>query len=158
MKSPVEPGLSNNRDFIAGLLLALIGVAAVVIARDYPFGTAMWMGPGYFPTVLGAVLALFGSYLIVRGLRFAEAVKGTWGWKPLGLITLSIVLFAATVERLGLIPALVLVLMVSALAARDFRLKEALVLTAVMTAVAVLIFPYALKLPYPLFPGVLWTY
>ena len=157
MKSPVKADLSNNRDFIAGLIFTLIGAVAVAIARDYPFGTTMWMGPGYFPTVLGGILALFGICLMVRGLRSGEAVKGPWGWKPLGLITLSIVLFAASVERLGLIPALVAVLMVSAFAARDFRLKEALVLTVVMTTVAVLIFPYALKLPYPLFPGVLWT-
>jgi hypothetical protein len=158
MESHARLDLSNNRDFIAGLLFALIGVAAVVIARDYPFGTAMWMGPGYFPTVLGGVLTLFGIHLIVRGLRSAEPVRGAWGWRPLGLITLSIVLFAAAVERLGFVPALVAMLMVSALAGRDFRLKEALVLTVVMSAVAVLIFPYALKLPYALFPGVLWTY
>jgi len=158
MESPVKPGLSDNRDFIAGLLFALTGVLAVVLASDYPFGSTMWMGPGYFPTVLGGVLALFGLYLMIRGLRVAEKVKGRWGWRPLGLITLSIVLFGATVERLGLIPALAALLLVSSLAGRDFRLKDAFVLTLVMTTIAVLIFPYGLRLPYPLFPGVLWTY
>jgi uncharacterized membrane protein len=148
----------NNKDFLAGLLFIVVGGLAVVIAGDYPIGSTMRMGPGYFPSVLGGVLVLFGLYVMVRGLRSGEKVKGEWGWRPLGLITLSIVLFGATVERLGLIPALVLVLLVSALAGREFRLKEALVLTVVMGALAVVVFPFGLKLPYPLFPGVLWTF
>ena len=35
------------------------------IARNYAFGTTLRMGPGYFPTVLGGILVLFGLYLLV---------------------------------------------------------------------------------------------
>ena len=147
--------LRNNRDFIAGLLFIAVGVLAVAVARDYPFGTAMRMGSGYFPSVLGGILILLGAWVMVRGLRSGEKLKGEWGWKPLALIALSIALFGALMQ-LGLIPALVAVLFVSAYAGREFRFKEVLVLTAVLCVFAVVVLLYVLKMPYPLIAGYLW--
>jgi len=140
----------QSKDFLAGLLFALIGGFAVFVARGYPFGTAMRMGPGYFPTVLGGILILFGAYLIWRGLRRPEPVAGGWGWRPLVLVTLSMLLFGFIVTRLGLIPALVAMFFVCALGGREFRLREVLVLTVVMSAFAVALFIYGLKLPFRL--------
>jgi len=147
--------LRNNKDFIAGLLFIAIGVIAVVVARAYPIGTAMRMGSGYFPTVLGGILILLGAWVVVRGLRSGEKPKGEWGWKPLALIALSIVLFGSLM-RLGLIPALVAVLFVSAYAGREFRFREVLVLTALMSVFVVVVLLYVLKMPYPLIAGYLW--
>jgi len=145
--------LRDNKDFLAGLLFIVIGLAAVIVARDYPFGTAMRMGSGYFPTVLGGILILLGAWVAGRGVRSGEKVKGEWGWKPLALIALSIVLFGFLMVRLGLIPALVAVLFASALAGREFRFKEVLVLTVIMSVFAVLVLLYVLKMPYPLVAG-----
>jgi hypothetical protein len=150
--------LRNNRDFLAGLLFIAIGLAAVIVARDYPFGTAMRMGSGYFPTVLGGILVLLGAWVMGRGVRSGEKVKGEWGWKPLALIVLAIVLFGFLMARLGLIPALVAVLFASALGGREFRFKEVLILTALMSAFAVLVLLYVLKMPYPLIAGYLWIF
>jgi hypothetical protein len=147
--------LRNNRDFLAGLLFIAIGVIAVAVARAYPFGTAMRMGSGYFPTVLGGILILLGAWVMVRGLRSGEKLKEGWGWKPLALIALSIVLFGSLM-RLGLIPALVAVLFVSAYAGREFRFKEVLVLTVVLCAFTAVVLLYVLKMPYPLIAGYLW--
>ncbi len=148
--------LRNNRDFLAGLLFIAIGVLAVVVARDYPMGNAMRMGPAWFPTVLGGILILLGAWVTVRGIRSGEKVKGEWGWKPLLLIALAIVLFGFLMARLGLVPALVAVFLVSAAGGREFRLKEVLVLTALMSAFAVVVLLYVLKIPYPLIAGYLW--
>ena len=147
----MKTGLHNNKDFLAGLLFLAIGAFAMVVARDYPMGWLERMGPGYFPTVLGGLLCLFGLYVMVRGLRSGAPVAGEWGWRPLGLITLSIVVFGASMERLGLIPALVLMFLVAAAAGREFRWKEVLILAALMSAFAAGVFVYGLKLPYPLF-------
>ncbi len=145
--------LCNNKDFLAGLLFILIGALAVVFARDYPMGSAMRMGPGYFPTILGGILCLLGVYVMLRGIRSSAKVKGEWGWRPLALITLSIVLFGFLMDRLGMIPALVVVFFAAALAGPGFRFKEVLLLTVLMSAFAVGVFVYGLKLPYQLFPG-----
>ena len=149
----MKPDLRNNRDFIAGLLFIVLGALAIVLARDYPFGTTMRMGPGYFPTVLGGILFLFGVTVLTRGVRLGEKVKGEWGWRPLALIAFSIVLFGFLLDRAGMIPAIVVTLFVAATAGHEFRLKEVLLLAVVMTAFSVAVFSYGLKLPYPLLGG-----
>lgn len=152
----MKAGLLGNKDFLAGLLFILLGGLIVVVARDYPMGAATRMGPGYFPTVLGAILCLFGAYLTLRGIRTGARIKGEWAWKPLALISLSIVLFGFLLERAGMIPALVAMFFVAAAAGHEFRLKEVLLLTVLMSAFTAVVFLYGLKLPYPLFPGVWW--
>ena len=150
--------LRNNRDFLAGLLFVLLGGLAVALARDFPMGTTMRMGPGYFPTALGIILFLFGVYVLGRGVRSRVQVRGEWGWRPLALITLAIVVFAFLLERLGLIPAALAMFFVAAAAGREFRFVEVLILAVVMTTFSMLVFIWGLKLPYPLLPGVLWIF
>ena len=152
----MKPDLWNNRDFLAGLLFIVLGGLAVALARDYPIGSTMRMGPGYFPTVLGGILFLFGVYVLLRGFRSGEKVKGEWGYRPLALIAFSIVLFGFLLDRVGMIPAIVATLFAAAAAGREFRLKEVLLLAVVMTAFSAVVFSYGLKLPYPLLPGVWW--
>ena len=149
-------GLHDNRDFLAGLLFVVLGGLTIALAHNFPLGTTMRMGPGYFPTALGVILVGFGVYVLIRGLRSGEKVKGEWGWRPLFLIALSIVLFGFLLDRLGLIVACLALFFVAAGAGREFRFKEVLLLAVVMTAFAAVVFLYALKLPYPLLPGVLW--
>jgi hypothetical protein len=149
----VKPELWNNRDFLAGLLFIVLGGLAVALARDYPIGSTMRMGPGYFPTVLGGILLLFGVYVLLRGVRSGDKVKGEWGYRPLAMIALSIVLFGFLLDRVGMVPAIVATLFVAAAAGREFRLKEVLLLAVAMTAFSVAVFSYGLKLPYPLLGG-----
>lgn len=152
----MKSDLRNNKDFLAGLLFILIGCLAIAVARNYPFGTTMRMGSGYFPTVLGAILILLGGWVAARGLRSGVQLEGQWGWRPLGLVALSIVLFGLIMPRFGLIPALVALVFVSALAGREFRFKEVLVLTVIVSAIAAILLLYVLKMPYPLVGELRW--
>ena len=145
--------LRNNKDFLAGLLLLGIGAGGFFMALDYPFGSALRMGPGYFPRVLAGVLMAFGVFILVRSLLTAEKVKGRWGWKPLAFITVALVAFGWTMDKLGFIPALVVMFIVSALAGHEFRWKEVAILTVVMSVFAVSVFVYGLGLPYQLWWG-----
>ena len=149
----MKTSLLDNRDFLAGLLLLVSGGLVLYFARDYPMGRAARMGAGYFPTVLGYLLCFFGAWVGYRGLRSGERVKGEWGWRPLCLITLSIVLFGYALEKAGVVPSLLLMFFVAAAGGREFRFREVAVLSAVMTAFAAGVFIYGLKLPYPLFGG-----
>lgn len=149
----MKPDLRNNRDFIAGLLFAVVGALAVAFAYDYPIGTTMRMGPGYFPTALGAILFLFGVYVLARGIRSGEKVKGTWGVRALALVALSILLFGFLLDRVGMVPAIVVTVLVAAAAGREFRFTEVLLVAAVITVFSVAVFSYGLKLPYPLLGG-----
>ena len=140
-----------HRDVLAGVLFILIGAAALSVARGYPVGSAMRMGPGYFPSVLGWVLIVLGACVGLRAFRRRDWTPLEWGWKPLAWITLSMLLFGLLMPRFGLIPALALMLPVAAAAGREFRLREVLLLTALMCGFAAGVFVYGLKLPYRLF-------
>ncbi|HWR59278.1 MAG TPA: tripartite tricarboxylate transporter TctB family protein, partial [Thermodesulfovibrionales bacterium] len=56
----------NPKDFWSGIIYVAFGVAAIIIARDYKMGTALKMGPAYFPTVISVFLITVGIISIVR--------------------------------------------------------------------------------------------
>jgi Tripartite tricarboxylate transporter TctB family len=149
----MNAGFQNNKDFWAGVMLIATGVAAILIARTYPFGSAVRMGPGYFPSLLGGVLALFGIALLVRGLRSGEKLEGGWSLRAMILLPLSFILFGLLMDRAGFVPALAVLIFGSALAGKEFKLGEVALLTVVLTALCVGIFIWGLELPYPLFLG-----
>ena len=43
--------IKHEKDFWAGILFALLGLGAVVVAQENRLGTLSRMGPAYFPTV-----------------------------------------------------------------------------------------------------------
>ncbi|MEI8153897.1 MAG: tripartite tricarboxylate transporter TctB family protein [Hyphomicrobiales bacterium] len=138
----MQLAIRNNRDVWAGVMLIVTGAAAVIIARDYAFGSALRMGPGYFPSVLGGLLVLFGLYLIAQGLRSNERIEGNWSLRGLIVLPLSLVLFGVLMEYAGFVPALMVLIVGSAAAGSEFKLKEVLLLATGLTAFAVALFIY----------------
>jgi hypothetical protein len=139
-------------DFLAGLMFLGFGAAALLIGRDYPMGSAMRMGPGYFPTILGSLLALLGVAILVRALAGSAASPPSFSLKPLALILAAVAAFALSVERLGIIAAVILVVLISAAASERFRWREVVPLAAIMGALAVGLFVKGLGLPFRLTP------
>jgi putative tricarboxylic transport membrane protein len=147
----------NNRDFFAGVMYITTGAVAMWIARDYPFGTALRMGPGYFPTVLSGIMILFGIYVLSLGIKNNEKMQGNWSFRALIILPLSTVIFGILMEEAGFIPAMLVLVPFCASAGREFRWKEVIPLTIGLTVACTLGFIYALGLPYPLIKG-LWGY
>ncbi len=143
----------RNQDFWAGLMFLGIGAVAIFIARNYPFGRLLRMGAGYFPTLLGGVLILFGAYIMVKGLLKSEKVQGSWSIRAMIVLPVMIILFGLLMERAGFIPALAVLTFGSAAASKEFRWGEVLLLTAFLTALSLAVFIWGLGLPYPLFKG-----
>jgi hypothetical protein len=142
-------GLSN-KDLLAGAMLIATGAATMIIARNYAFGTTLRMGPGYFPTVLGGILILFGFYLVVSGLRSTDEIQGSWPLRAMIVLPLALVLFGVLMTHAGFLPALLVLIFGSALAGPQFRLVEVLLLSAALSMVSVALFVWGLGLPYPL--------
>ena len=149
----MKTDLHDNKDFLGGLLMIAIGAGAFYMALDYPFGSALRMGPGFFPRVLAGIFIAFGVFVLIRGLRTGEKVQGRWGWKPLIFILASLLVFGWTMEQLGLIPALIAMFVLAAMGGHEFNWKEVVILTIVMSTFAVVVFVYLLGLPYPLWWG-----
>jgi hypothetical protein len=145
--------LPDSKDFWSGLMLIAIGAVAVFMARDYPFGTALRMGAGFFPVVLGVVLVLFGIYFAARGLRAAVKIEGNWSPRALIVLPLAFVVFGVLMEHAGFVPAMLALIVGSAAAGTEFRIGEVLALSVLLTVMCVALFIWALGLPYPLIVG-----
>jgi hypothetical protein len=146
--------LHNNKDFWAGLMLIVIGAMSVAIARDYSFGSTVRMGPGYFPTILGGLVVLFGVYVMISGLLSGKKIEAHCSPRALIVLPLSLLAFGLVMEHAGFLPALVVLIFASASAGREFKLVEVLLLTAILTGLSVAVFIWGLGLPYPLIKGV----
>ena len=145
--------LRHNRDFWAGIMLAAIGTVSIVIARGYPFGTTTRMGPGYFPTILGGILVLFGVYVMIIGLRTSKKIVVHCSLRALIVLPLSLAAFGLLMTHAGFIPALAALILGSAAAGREIKFAELLLLTLLLTVLSVALFIWGLGLPYPLIKG-----
>jgi hypothetical protein len=140
----------NNRDFWAGMMFFGTGAVAIAIARNYQFGSMLRMGPGFFPILLGGILILFGVYIMIKGLRRNEKIQGNWSVRALILLPLATILFGLLIERIGFVPALLILGFGSAAAGTEFEWGEVLLLTAFLTVLSVALFIWGLGLPYSL--------
>lgn len=145
--------LRTNKDFLSGLMFIVIGLGSIFIARDYPIGSALRMGPGYFPVALGGILFLMGVYVLVQGLIKKEQVQGNWSLRALIILPVATVVFGLMVETAGFVPALLVLIVISAAAGTEFRFLEILLLAIGLTVASVGLFIYALGMPYPLWGG-----
>ena len=116
-------------------------------------GSALRMGPGYFPTILGGLMLVLGIATFVRGLAFSGEPMERVRARPLLFILGAVGLFAVTIEAAGIIVATLGTVAVATAASTDSRPHEVAVLLVVLLALAVGVFTYALGLPFKLMPG-----
>lgn len=139
---------NNLVDWIAGSVVILVGVATLWGGQTFPIGTARSMGPGYFPVALGILLIVFGlGIILVEGRRGRSEGMERIAVRGVVAIMCAIGAFAFLIERVGLVPAVFAVIMLSAMAERPVRWLSALALSAGMSVAATLIFIVGLKLP-----------
>src|SRR5262245_43271409 len=105
-QSGIAALIRGPKDFWTGVIYVLFGGMAFFLARDYGFGTASRMGPGYFPTVLSALLVLIGVISIVRSFIVPGEPLGNFAIKAGFLIIFATLLFGFLINRAGLIIAL----------------------------------------------------
>ncbi len=140
------------KDFWAGVMFLAFAAVALYVSRTYSLGTAVRMGPGYFPMLLGGVLAVIGAILVVRSLVISGDPIGHMRVLPLVLVAVAAVLFGVLLPRLGLVVTLPVVIVVAALASVQSRRWEVLLLSVLLTVFSALVFVYGLRLPIPLWP------
>ncbi len=144
--------IRNPKDFWAGVLFTLTGIAAILIGSRYNLGTAARMGPGYFPRILGMLLILLGGILALRALRTNGPPIPAWRWRPTLVVLGSVVLFGLIVTHVGLALSTVILIVLASIASTEFRWKEALVSGLFLAVLAVGVFIIGLKLQLPIWP------
>ena len=147
------------RNLIAALLTILVGAFAVLDALNYPRGTLLRMGPGYFPTVLGTLLIGFGAILLLQAFRpapVAPAMAERFVLRPVLMIPIGVTLFALLLERFGLGPAIFALVIASSLSEPVFRPVRALAVAAGTSALIYVVFVLVLRLPFAFLTSPSW--
>jgi hypothetical protein len=123
------------------------GVFFLYFGKDYQFGTALSMGPGYLPMVLGGALVLVGLIACGKGALTAGEVSTGWSLRPLLLLCSAFLAFSFLIEVFGLVVAAVACMLIAGLAGREFRIGEQLVLSISTAVTAAFVFVFLLGLP-----------
>jgi hypothetical protein len=108
------------------------------------------MGPAYFPTILGGLLAIIGLIAIVRSIFSTGDALEKFAYKEIALVMVSVMIFGGIVRGAGLVPAVILLVMISAFASTKFRLLPSVFLAVGMAVFSVAVFIKALGLPIPM--------
>jgi hypothetical protein len=156
-------GIKSQKDFFAGLLFLLVGIAFAWGATTYSVGTGARMGPGYFPLMLGIVLAVLGAVEIVKALVTGKAggdPVGKWAWRPIVYVLGANLAFgvllgglpSVKVPAMGMILAIYALTIIASMAGEKFKLKDVLVLATILAVGSYLAFIVLLKLQIPVWP------
>ncbi|MFM8598303.1 MAG: tripartite tricarboxylate transporter TctB family protein [Mycobacterium sp.] len=160
-EDPASSGTAGRRpgvpDVLAGGTFVALGLAFALGGRTYGMGSAQAMGPGYLPVVLGVILTILGAFVTLQGVRggnphdrAAADERGPVPWARGGMLVAGILFFGATVEGLGLAPALLVTTFVAALACRGVSVLKALAISGGLTLICLGIFIGLLQLRLPL--------
>ena len=142
--------IRNAKDFWTGLIYIFFGSSAIIIGREYGMGTAIKMGPAYFPTILGGLLVGIGVISVIRSFIVRGTPVGAFAFKGLTLVTVSALVFGFLVRRAGLAVALPLLVIISAYASTRFRWRPTLLIAAGLTVFCALVFLKGLGIPLPI--------
>jgi len=156
--------IKSQKDFFAGLMFVTVGVAFSWGATNYNIGEGARMGPGYFPLVLGILMAILGLAIVFQALvvetEDGEKV-GSIAWKPLGFIIGANVAFGLLlgglpkfgIPAMGLIAAIYALVFIASLAGDAFKPKEVTILATVLAVFSYIAFVWLLKLQFPVWPS-----
>jgi hypothetical protein len=135
-------------DVIAGALFIAFGLFFGLQAFNLDTGTALKMGPGYFPLVLSGILILLGLLIMFSAINKAGDAIGAYAWRGMLFILPAPVFFGLTVRGLGFVPSIFITTIIAAMASLKMKLPAALLLAIALTIFSTLVFSYGLGLPF----------
>ena len=145
-------GARAPQDIAAGALFAAIGGGALAASWTWRTGTLAEMGSGFVPQLVAGLLLLVGLGVLARGLMARGEPIQLGSLRPLLVVTLGVLLFAGTLERFGMVAAVVLVVALSAFVPNRPRLIVVAALAAGLSAACVALFVRGLGLPVRVWP------
>lgn len=156
--------IKSQKDFFCGLMFMGLGLAFAWGASTYNVGTGARMGPGYFPLMLGILLAVIGAVVTFTALVVETEGGGKIGkiaWQPLVFIIAANVVFgvllagvpAFGIPAFGMIIAIYALVFISSMAEAGWKVKNTFILATVLAVGSYLAFVLALKLQFPVWPS-----
>lgn len=145
----------DGTNAICGLTFIALGGFFIFQCLNLELGTAFRMGPGYFPLVLASILTLLGVVVLVQATRVQGEPMGPLALRGMLFILPAPVFFGLTVRGLGFVPSLFFAALIAAFASSRMKPIMAVLLAGGITLFSVLVFSYALGLPFERFGR--WT-
>ena len=146
--------IRNKRDFWGGAMFAAFGALFAFFATSYDIGTGARMGPGYFPLILGILLALLGIFVAIGSLAKtnSQTELEAVGWRELVMVLGAVAIFAVTLPWLGMVISVALLILISAMADYQFSWKETTISIIVLVVMSYFVFVKGLELQFPVWP------
>ena len=156
--------IKSQKDFFAGLMFMAVGVAFAWGATNYSIGTGARMGPGYFPLMLGILLAVLGTAITFNALVVKRAGGdkiGKWAYTPLFFIIAANLIFGVClgglpsigVPAVGMMIGIYVLTFVASMAEKGMRFKSTFILATVLAVISYVAFVKILKLQFPVWPA-----
>ena len=156
--------IKSQKDFFSGLMFMSVGAAFAWGATKYSVGTGARMGPGYFPLMLGVMLAVLGSVITFKSLVVETTGGdkiGSWAWKPLIFIILGNLTFGVLLAGLpsiklpamGMIVGIYVLTFITSMAEPGWKVRNTFILATVLAIGSYMAFVVVLKLQFPVWPA-----
>jgi hypothetical protein len=143
-----------SKDFLAGLMFIAFGLGALYLGRHLAVGTTVRMGPGWVPHALSYIMLVLGSIISVIALFVPGDRTEAPHWKPITMVTIGIVLFAVLLERTGMLPALVALVLVASLGGDEFKIVEVIGNMVVLAILSIIVFKIGLGMNIAVIEGI----
>lgn len=138
----------NQKDAVAGAAFTLAGAYFSLDAWfNLEMGSALRMGPGYYPLLVGLILVGLGSAIAVRALASGPGPIGAVNWRGIALISLAPVIFGALLPGMGVVAAVAASAFATSFASRRVSPLLAIGASVGLAVFCVLIFVVGLGLP-----------
>jgi putative tricarboxylic transport membrane protein len=144
--------MTRAKDVWAGLIFAAFGAAFLLLSSGLPLGTAMHMGPAYFPVVLGSLLTLMGAVIALTACRSRAELVTRIALTPVLCIVAAILSFVLLIRPAGIIIAVVVAVGLATAASRPYDWRRSILLALALAALCALVFVRGLGMPIPLLP------
>jgi len=146
--------IKSPKNFWSGIMFLVSGLFFAIWAEShYQMGSAVRMGPGYFPVVLGYLLAVLGAIVLVTSFGVRGPKVPEFHLRPVVFITIATILYGYLMKPLGLILATAALVYVSAYGGHEFKWREGTILFVVLALFSWLVFVKGLTLPFPIWPA-----
>jgi len=140
-----------SKDTIGGFFTLLLGLSVLIFsASTLPVGSLTEMGPGFVPVLLGSLLFIFGTLIVILGVRTGSSAITPSPLRSTLLITASPIAFALLVRPIGLAMAVFAASLLTSIASPNAKLGMSLLISASLTILSIALFSYALGVPTPL--------
>jgi len=144
--------VKGPQDFVGGIALMALALFSLWASRDLQGMHGFSFGAGTAPRMFGGLLFALGFGVALVGIFSEGAPIQKYHWRGPFFVSLAIISFAFTIRPLGLIVSAFASFMIAALGTPETKWTEAIIVGICLTVGCALLFPYALGLPFQLFP------